>query len=238
MARNKIFNRDDVSVRYCAFLDILGFGEATLSDFGGVLNLYEELLDMVDLVAPMRPEVSVSIHSDSILLLSDQLPNVIALVQAFQSQILQQDMLVRGGIACGSHSEGQRGGSKFVVSEAIVKAVQVEKTIKWPCVAIHSGIVVPDDWWFSPNQPLLYVDGIRIVSPFMSTWFQSARTRVLQMLRRYPEHATKYNWFLKLHKAVETGEPMIPSEVLERVKRMDRANLEAQATQKDIDAGS
>jgi hypothetical protein len=46
--RIKIFDRDQVSGRYCAFVDILGFGAATESDLPSVLRMYEVLLDNVD----------------------------------------------------------------------------------------------------------------------------------------------------------------------------------------------
>jgi hypothetical protein len=71
--RIKIFDRDQVSGRYCAFVDILGFGAATESDLPSVLRMYEELLDNVDYVLAAKPPVQVSVYSDSFVLVSPEL---------------------------------------------------------------------------------------------------------------------------------------------------------------------
>jgi hypothetical protein len=149
---------------------------------------------------------------------SESLNDVIAAAQLLQWSVLFEDYLVRGGLAVGRHAEGHKAGIKFIVSSSVSKAAAVEKTVKWPCVALHPDIVVPDEWWLNDGRPLLYFDGLRIVSPFNQYWFQSAMTRVSQLLDRYPEHAPKYNWFLRLYQAVENGDLLIPLDVFERLR--------------------
>ena|ERR1700730_3988863 len=217
LKRIRIFDRDKVADRYCGFVDVLGFGAATLADLHHALELYEELLDSSEFLSSLRKNVRISVHSDSFVLVSDGLGDVIGATQALQWSVLMKDYLVRGAIAYGSHAEGEKSGVRFIVSAAISKAVALEKTVKWPCVALHPDIEVPDEWWFAQGRPLLYFDSLRIVSPFNKFWFQSAMTRVSQLLERYPEHAAKYNWFLSLYSAVEAGEQLVPPEVRDRL---------------------
>jgi hypothetical protein len=44
----KIFDRSKVCGQYCAFIDILGFGDATENDLPAVLAKYETLLERTD----------------------------------------------------------------------------------------------------------------------------------------------------------------------------------------------
>src|ERR1700691_53838 len=77
----KIFDRDQVSGRFCAFVDILGFGAATENDLPSVLRMYEELLDNVDYVLAAKPPIQVSVYSDSFILISPELGPLIGSVR-------------------------------------------------------------------------------------------------------------------------------------------------------------
>jgi hypothetical protein len=70
--RIKIFDREQVSGRYCAFIDILGFGAATENNLPSVLRMYEELLDNVECVLAAKPPVQVSVYSDSFILIGHE----------------------------------------------------------------------------------------------------------------------------------------------------------------------
>jgi hypothetical protein len=129
-------------------------------------------------------------------------------------QTLFHDYLVRGGIGYGKHIEVSDKGNLYVVSQALVQAVEVEKIIKYPCVALHESVQVPADCWISEIENLyrglLYFDGIRLVNPFNMAWGESAAIRVNMMLDECPEHRPKYEWFLKLFNAVMSDKPLIP----------------------------
>jgi hypothetical protein len=49
--------------------------------------------------------------------------------------------LIQGGIAYGKHWEETEKGNLFVVSEALVKAVNIEKDVKLPVIKLSLEIV-------------------------------------------------------------------------------------------------
>jgi hypothetical protein len=128
-----------------------------------------------------------------------------------------KDCIVRGGIAYGDHKKDKKNGIRFIVSAGISKAAAIEKTVKWPCVAIHPDIEIPDEFWVQETRPLLYFEGIRLVSPFTLYWFLSASLRVQKLAEQYPEHAAKYEWFLRLYEAAKV-DPLVPAGVFERLR--------------------
>jgi hypothetical protein len=214
--RIKIFDRDQVSGRYCAFVDILGFGAATESDLPSVLRMYEELLDNVDYVLAAKPPIQVSVYSDSFVLVSRELAPLIVSVRTLLFILMMNNCLTRGGIAYGEHAEGEKAGTKFIVSAAISRAVRLEKEVKWPCVALHPDLQIPDEAWAQSGRTLLYFDGLRIVNPFSIGLYKSAGGRVRNMKKEYPQHSAKYDWFLRLFEA-HAKERLIPEDVIERL---------------------
>jgi hypothetical protein len=213
----KIFDRDKVSGQYCAFIDILGFGDATQNDLPAVLSKYEKLLESTEFLQSLGPKVRFSVYSDSFVLVSHELAPLIASAQSLVWLLLVEDCIVRGGIAYGDHAEGEKNGIRFIVSAGISKAAAIEKTIKWPCVAIHPDIEIPDEFWVQETRPLLFFEGIRLVSPFTLYWFQSASLRVQKLAEQYPQHAGKYEWFLRLYEAAK-ADALIPPGVSERLR--------------------
>jgi hypothetical protein len=216
-AQIKIFDRGKISGQYCALIDILGFGDATQNDLPAVLSKYEKLLESTDFLQSLGPKVRFSVYSDSFVLVSQELAPLIASAQALQWFLLLEDCIVRGGIAYGDHAEGEKNGIRFIVSAGISKAAAIEKTIKWPCVAIHSDVDIPDEFWVQETRPLLYFEGIRMVSPFTLYWFQSASVRAQKLAKQYPEHAAKYEWFLRLYETAKV-DPLVPPLVFERLR--------------------
>lgn len=214
--RIKIFDRDQVSGRYCAFVDILGFGAATENDLPSVLTMYEQLLDNVDYVLAAKPPVQVSVYSDSFVLVSPELAPLIGSVRTLLFILMMNNCLTRGGIAYGEHAEGEKAGTKLIVSAGISKAVKLEKEIKRPCVALHPELQIPDEAWVQGARALLYFDGLRIVNPFSIGLYKSAGGRVRNMKEQYPQHSAKYDWFLQLFEAY-AKERLIPEDVIERL---------------------
>jgi hypothetical protein len=209
-----ILKRDQVSQKYAAFIDILGVSDNILGDFDSTLETQEQIIRSTGIVTSLIPEVQLRMYSDSYLLTSDSLQRLVAATQALLMQTLMNDRLVRGGIAHGKHVEASQPPHFFMASEAVVKAVQVEKNVKYPCVAIHSDIKVEDGWWGDApsnlDRGLLYFGGLVIVNPCNRVWGMSAATRVMQMLENYPQHRPKYDWFLELHQAIFSPIPMVP----------------------------
>jgi len=98
-----IFQRDKVSEKYVALVDILGFSSNVLSSFDAALNAFEAVLRSTVVVENLSPEVAVQIYSDSFLLISDSLRPVVRATRALLMQSLFNDYLVRGAIAHGKH---------------------------------------------------------------------------------------------------------------------------------------
>jgi hypothetical protein len=210
----QILQLDRVAEKYVAFVDILGFSSRVSKDFDMSLETFEHVLHSTGIVGKMSPELEFRIYSDSYLLISDSLAPVIRATQGLLMQTLFNDYLVRGGIAHGKHIDIVEPPHLFMVSEAVVKAATIQKTVKYPCVAVDPDIKLEDEWWHPASRnldrSLLYFGGLVIVNPCNWAWGASAATRVLQMLDAHPEHREKYAWFLELHEAIFSPVPMVP----------------------------
>ena len=216
---NDVTTKPEPRMRYVAFCDVLGFSNAVEQQFDHTISVYAEFMKrMCDWPFPDKAEVS--IYSDSILIVSDELPPVIHAVKNLWFATLSQDWLIRGGIAYGRYWEQRENGNLFVVSDALVRAVRLEANVSYPAVAFSPEVDISLAVWVLRcehgllNAPVVHFRGLSLVNPFNPYWFQSARTRVAQMLNAYPEHAEKYSWFLDLTIAVDNDEPLIPESVL------------------------
>ena len=206
-------------MRYVAFCDVLGFANAVHDQFEETLAVYAEFMKrMRDWPFPERAEVCV--YSDSILIVSDDLPPVIHAVKNLWFATLTQDWLIRGGIAYGRYWEQRLNGSLFVVSDALVRAVRLEASVGIPAVAFSPEVDLTLAAWVPRFEhglleaPVLHFRDLSFVNPFNPYWFMSARMRVAQLLDRFPEHSEKYNWFLDLTSAVEQRELLVPEAIL------------------------
>ncbi len=196
--------------RFVAFVDILGFARRVIEDFDSVLSIYQELIERQPSLIERNKAVSVSILSDAFVITSDTFESLVPVVQAIHMISLRRNCLVRGGIGFGKHVEAAPAGHFLVVSQALVYAVHVEKTISHPCVAIHESVLIPDvylDPSLSPiERGVLYYDGLTMICPFNHFWGTSAMTRVAMLWDENPQHAAKYKWFLSLYEAFQSGD--------------------------------
>src|SRR3990172_4776850 len=94
--------RDDM---YVGFLDILGFGNKVITEFDNILNAYDSVLKNISNLKEKNPSLSMRIYSDSILLTSSNLVDIIRSVNILCMITLFEDCLIRGGIAYGKHVE-------------------------------------------------------------------------------------------------------------------------------------
>ncbi|MBI5603502.1 MAG: hypothetical protein HY879_09100 [Deltaproteobacteria bacterium] len=215
----KPFKGEKLSNQYVAFVDILGFGREVNENFCNLLENYEKMLDFIRIPQSISLNVTVKVFSDSFIISSRNIHQLSEVVKGLHMMTLANDFLIRGGIGFGSHIEVQKETDLYVVSQALNRAVEVEKEIKMPCVALHESVEIPDEWWNPDVSPfmrkILYFDGIRLISPFNVFWGTTARLRVASMSKKYPEHRDKYDWFLKLYEAVISGDPLIPPAQIE-----------------------
>ncbi|TMQ57071.1 MAG: hypothetical protein E6K76_11605 [Candidatus Eisenbacteria bacterium] len=202
--------------RYVAFLDILGWSSHVLSDFESARGTYDSMLEFFRLGTDSFAGVdAVRIVSDSILVVAPKPWPLLRAVNVLHHATLINDCLLRGGIAFGRHAElGQLPESR-IVSEPLIVAARLEKTIRHPCVAIDSSALPEVDCkeLLAADvflRPLLFYEGRWIVKPFNIMWGFSAATRVTQLREKYPEHTPKYDWFLRLYEAVKSRQPLVP----------------------------
>jgi hypothetical protein len=105
---------------YVAFMDVLGFSSSILTDFNKVVELYQRLIQDVQVIEGLDADVSVQIYSNSLLVSCKKLSPLSFIVCFLQQQILRSGFLVRGGIGFGRHLEVQENNNTFLVSEALV----------------------------------------------------------------------------------------------------------------------
>jgi len=205
--------------RYVAFVDILGFAREVRDNFDSVLDVYQQVLEGLQIFEAlpsigMHHAVSLRIYSDSFILTAETLSPLVRIVKGLHMVTLAHDCLVRGGIGYGRHIEASNGANFYVISQALVQAVEVEKRVKRPCVALHESIQVPGDLWNSDQSPfsrgLLFFDGLRMVNPFSVFWGRTAAARVSRLVELYPDHRAKYEWFFSLYEHVVSDKKLVP----------------------------
>jgi hypothetical protein len=209
---------------YVAYCDILGFSELTTSHFDETMKLYREFGDLI--TGFDQENVELTIYSDAVLLTSTSLVRISQAVQNLWFFALQHNMMIRGAITQGKYWELRRGKNLLVMSDALVRAVRLEKLVSVPAVVVADDILVPDDFWAnrfrsgSVATPLLHFRDRTIVNPFNIFWFRSARGRAAMLMEQFPKYRDKYQWFLALHAAIEADADLIPPEALTRLVDM------------------
>jgi hypothetical protein len=205
---------------YVAFCDILGFSELTISRFEATLSLYQAFGKLVSESA--QEDVELAIYSDAVLLTSTSLASIVAIVRNVWFFALQHNMMIRGAIAQGKYWEHRLGKNLLIMSDALVRAVRLEKLVGVPAVVVADDIIVPDGMWAARFQsgpiatPLLHFRDRTIVNPFNLFWFRSAYGRAATLMEQYPRHRDKYLWFLELHETVQAEAELVPPDVLAR----------------------
>ncbi len=210
-------------VRFVGFCDILGFSNRISTDFDRTLELYRQFGAAV-LGLPIKG-TQITMYSDAVLVTGDSLGRVLAAVQALWFVALANDLIIRGAITKGRYWERREGNNLLVASDALVRAVRLEKSVSVPAVVIADDVEIPDEVWLKRfcgsllETPLLHFRDRNIVNPFNTFWFASAETRALRLMADSPSHKDKYLWFLALHKAVSSGQELIPPGLLARFVR-------------------
>ncbi len=221
----------DTDEFYVAFCDVLGFSNKILADFDGTLEIYRKFGE--SLASLPIPEVTATMYSDAILITSKNLARILSAVQGLWFVALAHDLMIRGAITQGRYWSMRRGDHLLVASDALVRAVKLEKSVGVPAVFVADDVEIDDGLWLQRFangllvSPVVHFRDRNIVNPFNTYWFASAKTHALQLMEQSPEHRDKYLWFLALHEAVGTDNEMIPPAVLARflkdgsLKRLD-----------------
>jgi len=220
MTQTSILSTAAADHRYVAFLDVLGFSSLTKGDFRAALAIYDDLIESINVCRTVTSsDLTIRVFSDSILLVSSNLREILHATNVLHQGTLLCDCLIRGGIAAGPHCEVSRDGNLYIVSEALVHAVRLEHEVKNPCVALHSSILPQLKKGRASTQPnspffrlILFYEGHWIVNPFNITWGHSAAVRVHQLKEAFPEFNEKYDWFLGLYEAISKGDSLSPTQ--------------------------
>ncbi|MBU9365356.1 hypothetical protein QZM78_08005 [Burkholderia multivorans] len=205
---------EEISMKYVAFCDILGFSAKIATDFDETLKVYRQFGERLE--PQLFGNVRMTMYSDAILLTSDELFPLLSAVQILWFIALTEDLMIRGGIAYGRYWERRQGDHMMVVSDALVRAVKIEGMVGVPAVVLADDINLDLGYWiprFSHGQyrtPLLHFRDRNIVNPFSSFWGISARTRATMLMEQSPAHKEKYLWFLALYNAVAAGDKLVP----------------------------
>lgn len=113
----------------------------------------------------------------------------------------------------------------LVASDALVRAVKLERSVSVPAVVVADDVEIPDELWkrrfaLGPFEtPLLHFRDRNIVNPFNTLWGRSAALRATELMNESPTHRDKYLWFLALHQAAATDQVLIPPAILARFER-------------------
>jgi len=206
--------------KFVAYCDILGFSNAVSAEFENTVMIYRQFKEELKM-SEIFKEVEISVVSDSIMIVGDKL---IKVAEAVQMLILwtasRKEWLVRGGIAYGKHWKQIDGSNILIVSEALVKAVNIEKTIKHPVITISDEISLGLEYWGHAfgnsvfNLPIINYDNNNIVNPFNNYWFKSAEIILHQLKSKHHEHSSKYDYLLKLIDAVKKNECFVPQPLI------------------------
>jgi len=213
-------SRDGLGIRYVGFCDILGFSNRILTDFDRTLKTYRQF--GVFLSGSPVKGAQVTMYSDAVLITGESLGWILSAVQTLWFVALAHDLMIRGAITKGRYWEQRLGNHLLVASDAVVRAVKLERSIGVPAVFIADDVEISDELWLNRfhrglfETPLLHFRDRNIVNPFNTFWFASAAARASQLMEDSPSHRDKYLWFLALHKAVSDGQELIPPDVLTR----------------------
>jgi hypothetical protein len=134
-----------IETRYVAYCDILGFSNRILSDFDKTLEAYKEFGGLLSSLPPMGVELTM--YSDAVLVTSASLGPVLSAVQNLWFAALVHDLMIRGAITQGKYWELRKGNHMLVASDALARAVKLERSVGNPAVVVSDDIEIPDAFW-------------------------------------------------------------------------------------------
>jgi len=214
---------EGIEERYVGYCDILGFSNRIMTDFDGTLKIYKDFAGTFSKMPANEAEVTM--YSDAILVTGASLAQVASRFQNLLFIALANDLMVRGAIAKGRYWQRRQDNHMLVASDALVRAVKLERAVGVPAVVFADDIAIPDEVWLHRfanglfQTPILHFRDRNIVNPFNIFWFRSAEARASRLMESSPAHRDKYLWFLALHEAVGNNQELVPPGVLARFIR-------------------
>ena len=88
-------------------------------------------------------------YSDAILITAMSLARVLQAAQGLWFFALANNFMIRGAITKGRYWEQRRGNDLLVASDALVRAVKLEKSVGIPAVVIADDVEIPDAYWLA-----------------------------------------------------------------------------------------
>lgn len=219
---------ESIEELYVAFCDILGFADRVIAEFDATVDATRKLADLLSGEVFKAMDVKITMYSDSILVVGRNLAEVLSTVQGIWFFALASDFMIRGAITKGRYYEKHTNNDLIVVSDALVRAVKLEKQVSVPAVMIADDVEIPDEFWYKQFIPypdgnaiavtsLLHFRERNIVNPFNRYWLLSAGARATRLMEKYPLHKDKYLWFLALHQAVTEQHQLVPPSILAKL---------------------
>lgn len=202
--------------KYVAFVDLLGFGERVARDWAEAVTSYERFVRTATTLrhrshrARFMPETlpEVQFWSDAAVIVGDDLRSVAEACQDIQTGALFAGVLVRGAVSKGAHAHVEHGRHAFVVSEALVRAVGLEKRAHYPRVLVDRDAGLADEarrhLQAGHGSFMFAEDGECMVLPFIPDWAKREPTEMFALYGpeldhliascQDPRHLPKYEW--------------------------------------------
>lgn len=218
------FRELKTEVRFCAFIDILGFGNRIIEEWDRALEHYGKVMEgsllwplAMNLFAQYAPDFfdhsEVMVLSDAIIISSDTMPAVLMSSLMAYSLALYNGVPLRGWISSGKHVHKRTAKFDFLVSEALVRSYRGEQNQAiYPRIVIDPIIVNEidpvmypfviqgeDNFWFLNPLPEVTKKNLTILAVF-----------IIDSLKQYsqqPDILKKYCWLADLYNSILCGKP-------------------------------
>lgn len=135
--------RENLTERFVAFLDVMGFKD--LVNSGKTANLEAYFLSITDVLSKLRSDEKIEsfLISDAIILISPKglkgLKTILMAIRKIQSALLWRKILLRGAVSYGEVFYDP--SRNIVVGKGFIKAFLLEKEAVYPRVIIDPSIV-------------------------------------------------------------------------------------------------
>ena len=169
---------------YCAVLDLLGTKDFVKKDYEKARDMYlqfcilakDYLQSTKELGAELKcleidpNDFYYSIFSDSLLLTSNDMPFLIQEIRYFMRHfmLIEKGYYIRGGLSHGCHYENVSRQNHFLISQAHIKAVELEQTASWPRCIIDNDILKTGEFNYLADGSIFQCeDNLWSINPFL-----------------------------------------------------------------------